>query len=567
MKWIFLRVLPVLMIVSLLLGACAAPAPVVSSLLPVSAPVATAIMSGITPVATFTNVPPLSDDVWNRITTNKKIVIGVSWDYPPFAYVDSNFQVVGFDIALIKEIGHRLNIPVEIKDFTFDGLPAALDLNQIDLAVAAIAITPERTTQMSFSPIYYVNQTAVLARNDSTIQLTDFKQLAGFKLGVRRGSVFESMVQDTLIKPGLMGSDKLLSYMQADDAVRDLVAKRVDLVLIGQATAKYYSTQQGLQIVGKNFGQQDQAIAMRLGTPRLKAEIDKVMTDMLTDGTVLGLSQQYLQNDANMGLPTAIPPVQSTATALPPLATLAPPACLDGLAFISDVTYGDTNMTTPPFVQPGTQFMKTWRVENTGNCNWNTNFQLVYAYGNVAAALMSGQSVHIPGNVAPGQTVDLSVTLTAPQDAYTYQGFWQMENSTGYRFGQTMWVGITTLSDQVIPVSTVLPPAGNYCQVLLTTPITPVVAKSSFDANWLVTNISPDDWGNGNVDYKFVSGTAISDKPAYDLPQTIKAGNSANIIVNMTAPATPGTYTAVWGIFDGNKTLCLLNVNVVVVAK
>ena len=567
MKWMVLRFLPVLLVLSLVLGACAVP-PIVA-VVPIPVVPSVIVVPTNTPavIATSTNLPPMSDDVWDRIVANKKIVVGVSWDYPPFAYVDSNFQVVGFDIAMIKEIGHRLNIPVEIKNFTFDGLPAALELNQIDVALAAIAITPERITQMSFSPIYYVNQTAVLARSDSTVQITDFNQLAGYKVGVRRGSVFESMIQDRLIKTGLMSSDKLLSYMQADDAVRDLVAKRVDLVLIGQATARYYNVQQGLKIVGKNFGQQDQAIAMKLRTPRLKSEIDKVMTGMLTDGTILGLSQQYLQNDATMGLPTAVPPVQSTATALPPLATLVPAACLDGLAFVSDVTYGDTNMSTPPFIQPGTQFIKTWRVENTGNCNWNSNFQLVYAYGNVAAAQMNGQSVHIPGNVAPGQTVDLSVTLTAPQDALTYQGFWQMENSAGYRFGQTMWVGITTQADQVNPVSTILPPVGNYCQVLLTSPVNPVVVKSSFDANWLVTNISPDDWSTGNVDYRFVSGTSISDKTAYDLTQTVKSGKSGNFIVNMVAPDAPGTYTALWAIVSGSKTLCFLNMNVVVVAK
>ncbi len=565
MKWMVLRFLPILLILSLLLGACAAP-PVVA-VVPIPVVPTAIVVPSMTAVASATNVPPVSDDVWNRITTNKKIVIGVSWDYPPFAYVDSNFQVVGFDIALSREIGKRLNIPVDIKNFTFDGLPEALQLNQVDLAIAAIANTPERASQMSFSPIYYVNQTAVLARSDSTIQITDFNQLAGYKVGVRRGGVFESMVQDRLVKPGLMSSDKLLSYMQADDAVRDLVAKRVDLVLIGQATAKYYNTQQGLQIVGKNFGQQDQAVAMRLGTPRLSTEINKVMTDMLTDGTILALSQQYLQNDATMGLPTAMPPAQSTATALPPLATMVPAGCLNGMAFISDLTYGDSDMASPPFIAPGTQFVKTWRIENTGTCNWTQNYKLVYAYGNVGAAQMNGQPIQIPVNVAPGHTIDLSVNLTAPKDAMTYQGFWQMENAAGYRFGQTVWVGITTQTDQVNPVSTILPPLGNYCQVNLTTPVNPVVVKNSFDANWLVTNISADDWSTGNVDYRFVSGTSISDKTAYDLPQTIKSGKSGNFIVNMVAPNAPGTYSTLWAIVSGNKTLCLLTMNVVVIAK
>ena len=112
---------------------------------------------------------------------------------------------------MIEEIGRRLQIPVEIQNYAFEGLPGALQLNQIDLAVAAISITPERASQMSFSPIYYVNQTAVLARNDALVtSITDFNQLAGFRVGVQRGTTYESMVQNLLVDTGLMSADKLL---------------------------------------------------------------------------------------------------------------------------------------------------------------------------------------------------------------------------------------------------------------------------------------------------------------------------------------------------------------------
>ncbi len=157
-------------------------------------------ITGVTSVPTVILAPstpspaPLSDDVWDRMVANKKIVVGTAWDYPPFSSVDPNFQVVGFDIALIEEIGRRLQIPVEIQNYAFEGLPGALQLNQIDLAVAAISITPERASQMSFSPIYYVNETAVLARNDALVtRHHQFQSTGGFRVGVQRGTTYESM--------------------------------------------------------------------------------------------------------------------------------------------------------------------------------------------------------------------------------------------------------------------------------------------------------------------------------------------------------------------------------------
>ena len=142
MKRLFLKTLPVMLIFSMIVVSCSTPV-VLAEPAATSTPVAM-------PAASATSVVPQSDDVWDRIVANKKIVVGTSWDYPPFASIDSSFHPVGFDIALIQEIGRRLNIPVEVEDFTFDGLPDALHLNQIDLAVAAISITPDRASRASF---------------------------------------------------------------------------------------------------------------------------------------------------------------------------------------------------------------------------------------------------------------------------------------------------------------------------------------------------------------------------------------------------------------------------------
>lgn len=562
-----------MLILSMIFVSCS-----VSSVTPASTPDKSSTPS-VAPAASATNTASptsmVSDDVWDRIVANKKIVVGTSWDYPPFASIDSSFHPDGFDIALIKEIGRRLNIPVEVQNFTFDGLPDALHLNQIDLAIAAISITPDRASRASFSPIYYVNQTAVLAKNGSQVTaITDFKQLAGYRVGVQRGTTYQSMVQSVLVDTKLMGADKVLSYMQSDEAIRDLMANRVDVVVLGQATASNYIAHQELRIVGKGFEQQNLAIAMRLGTPRLKAEIDRVMDDMLTDGTILGFIQKYIQSDANGALPTAVPTNQATVTPLPPILTATAPVCVNGMKFVADVTFGDNNMQNPPFVKAGTTFVKTWRVENTGTCTWTPNYRFVYAYGSVAAAQMGGQPLNIPVNVAPGQQIDLSVTLVAPKAPSIYQGFWQIETDTGSRFGQTVWVAITTQTDENTPVATVTTtatltpqPSGNACVITGTLPTAAIKVNEGFDAVWTVQNNSGEDWTSGSVDYKYVSGTKMHEKDLYDLTATIKNGESGKIIVDMIAPGKPGLYSTNWAITSGSKMLCALSLTVNVIAK
>jgi ABC-type amino acid transport substrate-binding protein len=558
MKSLFLKFFPVLMIVSMFLASCSPALPVA----PIAVVMPTTILA---PSATSPAL--ISDDVWDRIVANKKIVVGTAWHYPPFSSVDPNFQVVGFDIALIEEVGRRLQIPVEIQNYSFEGLTGALQLNQIDLAVAAISITPERASQMSFSPVYYINQTALLARNDALVtNITDFKQLAKYRVGVQRGTTYEIMAQTLLVDTGLMSADKLFHYMQADEAVRDLIEDRVDVVVVGQATASYYGTRQDLKVVGEGFDQQNLAVAMRSETPRLKAEIDRVMDEMLTDGTILGFIQQYIQTNLAGILSTPIAPNLSAATPIPLVATAVPPVCVDGMKFVADVSYGDDNMKNPPFVTPKQGFVKTWRLQNTGTCTWTPKYQLVYAYGNVTAAQMSGQPAYLPTNVAPGATLDLSVTLIAPYEPLTYQGFWQMENESGGSFGQTIWVAISTLADQDNPVATGQP-SGNYCAVSIVSPMNSVPVLSDFDTIWTVRNLSGYDWRTDSVDYQFLSGTKMQKQAGYDFTQTIKNGESGQIIVDMTAPSEPGLYSTTWEIVSGNRTLCILYDTVTVTAK
>ena len=88
---------------------------------------------------------------------------GTSADYPPFEAYNDNFQLEGFDIALMQNIAEKLGLNVEFKDMAFDGLGDALAINQIDLAIAAISVTPERDLEVDFSNIYYVTEDAILS--------------------------------------------------------------------------------------------------------------------------------------------------------------------------------------------------------------------------------------------------------------------------------------------------------------------------------------------------------------------------------------------------------------------
>ncbi len=122
-----------------------------------------------------------------------------------------------------------------------------------------------------------------------------------------------------------------------------------------------------------------------------------------------------------------LPPVTNTA---PPVNTLPPAATAtticDKADFVADVTVPDNTV-----VNAGASFSKVWRVKNTGVCSWTPSYAVVFANG----ASMSGPAVQaLTGNVNPGQTLDISVNLTAPGTNGTYTGNWALRNAAGVIF-------------------------------------------------------------------------------------------------------------------------------------
>lgn len=123
--------------------------------------------------------------------------------------------------------------------------------------------------------------------------------------------------------------------------------------------------------------------------------------------------------------------------------------------FISDVTVNDGTQ-----FDPGETFTKTWRLRNTGSCEWTTEYAVAFKDGDKLGA---EDEVPLPGVVSAGAEVDLSVELTAPETSGSYQGNWMLKDSDGELFGigtdadEFFWVQIvvtTTVGDLDLGVPT-----------------------------------------------------------------------------------------------------------------
>lgn len=151
--------------------------------------------------------------------------------------------------------------------------------------------------------------------------------------------------------------------------------------------------------------------------------------------------------------PTAVPTVIPTPvpTAIP---TPGPGPCANNAAFIADITVPDGTA-----FQPNQQFNKIWRVQNVGSCTWNPKYQLVFSGGERMTNLTQ---VPVPSNIAPGQTVDLLIAMSAPATGGAHTGQWQLHAEDGARFGPVLTVKINTIVPVPPPQAAITSPGAGF---------------------------------------------------------------------------------------------------------
>ena len=115
-------------------------------------------------------------------------------------------------------------------------------------------------------------------------------------------------------------------------------------------------------------------------------------------------------------------PTQPSSPSGPVLSTC------DLASFVDDITIPDGTE-----LAPGQTFTKTWRIQNDGTCTWTPDYQLLYYGGEI----MSAETAYAltDTEIAPGDTLDISIEMTAPTAEGSYTMWWIMRNANGENFG------------------------------------------------------------------------------------------------------------------------------------
>ena len=134
--------------------------------------------------------------------------------------------------------------------------------------------------------------------------------------------------------------------------------------------------------------------------------------------------------------PTETPTPTNTATIIPTIDRTRPliftptgelPCNLAKAGKPIDITIPDDTV-----MDPGKAFSKTWRLENVGSCTWTRLYSVVFFSGNSLGARYTHNFLQ---PVEPGQLVDITVDMIAPNDIGLFQSNWMLSDAGGELFG------------------------------------------------------------------------------------------------------------------------------------
>ena len=215
------------------------------------------------------------------IIANGKLVLGTSADYAPFEFhteINGTDTIVGFDVSIAQFMAEQLGVELEVIDMSFDNLLISLNKGDFDIVLAAMASNEERAKAVDFSNEYYLSNNVILIQKQNADKYTSQESLQGVSMAAQKGTVCEPRAQ------ALAGAENVVSLVKVQDMVSELLAGKVEAVLVDKPAASGYAMmQESLEMVDIGLETEEgMSVAMKKASAGL-VELVNAMLSQLTE--------------------------------------------------------------------------------------------------------------------------------------------------------------------------------------------------------------------------------------------------------------------------------------------
>ncbi|MDR3190129.1 MAG: ABC transporter substrate-binding protein/permease [Lactobacillaceae bacterium] len=220
-----------------------------------------------------------TDPTWEKIKKSGTLVVGTSADYAPYEFhttVNNKDEIVGFDMAMAKEIAKQLGVKLKIVDMSFDALLGSVTTGKVDMVIAGMSDTEEREQEVDFSTSYFNDANVMLVKKNQLNQLKTVKDFKGKKIAAQ--------VASTQYEAGETGFPKstIVALKKITDEATQVSQDKVAGAIVASTTADSYvmqSKQFAISPIKIPNNTKGSAIAMPKNSPVLKSKVNKIIKE------------------------------------------------------------------------------------------------------------------------------------------------------------------------------------------------------------------------------------------------------------------------------------------------
>lgn len=236
-------------------------------------------------VSALTAAPGLAQDSFK---------IGIDAAYRPFAYVDEQGILTGFEVDLARAVCEEMKVTCDISNIPWDGIFAALDANQIDMVGTTVTKTPERLEKYDASVVINRVGYAFIVPQDFDVS-GGLDALKGEPIGTITGTEpYYKFIR------GMLGEDAdIRGYQNPDAAVLDLDAGRITAFMSDnfQLEGQFVNSGDYKYVVEPNFDSEwtgeGRVWFFRKGTDDLVAKVDAALASVMAKPLFQELGMKY----------------------------------------------------------------------------------------------------------------------------------------------------------------------------------------------------------------------------------------------------------------------------------
>ncbi|MFR1802478.1 MAG: transporter substrate-binding domain-containing protein [Faecalispora jeddahensis] len=238
----------------------------------------------------------VSTSTLDTIKKNGFITMSTNAEFEPFEYKDGE-SIVGIDLEISQKIADKLGVELKVNDVAFDSLIPEITSGKADFVAAGMTADDERRKNVDFSDSYFDAGQAVIVKKGGDIKAP--KDLDGKKVGVQTGTTGDKYCTNedgtSEIKVG-----SVERYNKGMDAVSDLIAGRIDAVVIDDFPAQKFVEKNSDKIAKLNdmLTSEQYAIAVKKGNTELTDLINETLKEMKDSGDLQKIFDKYLAQES-----------------------------------------------------------------------------------------------------------------------------------------------------------------------------------------------------------------------------------------------------------------------------